>query len=44
MVDLKETFKQFMMTSILGLGSKILTIFISGWLDPLMNHSLANFI
>ena len=44
MVDLKETFKQFMLTSILGLGSKILTIFISGWLDSYMNHSVANFI
>lgn len=44
MVDLKETFKQFMMTSILGLGTKILSIFISGWLDPHMDHSLANFI
>lgn len=44
MVDLKETFKQFMMTSILGLWTKILSIFISGWLDPYMDHSLSNFI
>ena len=44
MVDLKETFKQFMLTSILGLGTKILSIFISGWLDPYMNHAVANFI
>lgn len=44
MVDLKETFKQFMMTSIMGLGTKILSIFISGLLDTHMNHYLSNFI
>jgi putative flippase GtrA len=44
MIDLKETFKQFMMTSVLGLATKIISILISGWLDAHMNHALANFI
>ena len=44
MVDLKETFKQLIMSSILGVVTKIISIFISGWLDHRMNHSLSNFI
>jgi small basic protein len=44
MFDLKETFKQIMMSSILGFVTKIISILISGWLDKYINHSLSNFI
>jgi len=44
MVDLKETAKQFISTSVLGLVSKVLSIFLSNWLDNYMNHNLSNFV
>lgn len=44
MVNMKETTKEFFMISILGLGTKILSIFVSGWLDSKINHSISNLI
>ena len=44
MVDLVETAHQLVMTSVLGLVTKVLSILLSNWLDKYMNHSLSNFI
>lgn len=44
MVDLVETLNQLVMTSVLGLVTKVLSIFLSNWLDNYMNHNLSNFI
>lgn len=44
MVDLKETARQFITTSVLGLVTKVLSIFLSNYLDKYMNHSVSNFI
>jgi putative flippase GtrA len=44
MVNAQESLKQLLLTSILGLFSKLISIFISGLLDKSINHSLSNFI
>lgn len=44
MADLKETFNQFVSTSVLGFATKILSILISSFLDNYMNHNMSNFI
>jgi putative flippase GtrA len=44
MVNLKETARQFIMSSILGVVTKVLSIFLSNFLDKYINHNISNFI
>lgn len=43
MVNLIKTIYQLIMTSIYGLITKILSIFLSNWLDNYINHNISNF-
>ena len=44
MVDLKETARQFIMSSVLGVVTKVLSIFLSNFLDKYINHNLSNLL
>lgn len=44
MVDLKQTTIEFILSSVLGVVTKVLSIFLSNDLDKYMNHNLSNFI
>jgi hypothetical protein len=44
MFNVIETLRQLISTSILGFVTKILSIFLSNWLDRFMNESLSNLL
>jgi hypothetical protein len=44
MIDIKETISQLVQTSLYGVVTKVLSIFLSNWLDNYMNHSFSNLI
>lgn len=41
---IKESVTQLIQSSVYGVVTKVLSIFLSNWLDHYMNHSLSNFI